>query len=252
MSNMLVRKLLNVADLDSEQRSEIDQLCRHVRTVEARRDLIREGEVPDFLHLILEGWAARYKVLPDGSRQIIALLIPGDFCDLHVNVLARMDHGIVTLSSCRVAFIENGRVEDLISKDPRLARAFWWATLVDEAVLREWVVNNGRRNAHQRVAHLLCEMHVRMDMVGLARGGWLSLPLTQEQLSDATGMTPVHVNRTLQRLRSEDLIEIGKGQLTILDMQKLRDIAGFDPDYLHLRRQKGELGADESEPSNLN
>lgn len=186
---------------------------------------------------MIEGWAARYKILPDGSRQIMAILIPGDFCDLHVTILGEMDHGIVALSPCKVAYVVPGDLDALTSENSRLARALWWATLLDEGVLRSWIVSVGRRDAHERVAHLLCEMHTKMTMIGLVHGDRLALPLTQDELADATGLTSVHVNRTLQQLRSENLIEIGSGSLTVLDVARLRDAAGFNPNYLHAKRQ---------------
>jgi CRP-like cAMP-binding protein len=118
-----------------------------------------------------------------------------------------------------------------------LTKALWWATLVDEGVLREWILNVGRRDAYERIAHLLCEMHARMKMVGLVEDGRLALPLTQQELADTTGLTAVHVNRTLQRLRKENLIEMSKGMLTILDVDGLREAAGFTGNYLHIKRR---------------
>ena len=138
---------------------------------------------------MLSGWAARYKLLPDGTRQITAFLIPGDFCDLHVTILREMDHGILALSPATIAYIPHQAMQDLPLNRPALARALWWATLVDEAVLRAWIVTIGRRDAHEGVAHLLCELHARMRNVGLVEEGAFSLPLTQEELADALGLT---------------------------------------------------------------
>jgi CRP-like cAMP-binding protein len=185
------------------------------------------------VHLILEGWAARYKILPDGRRQFTAFLIPGDFCDLHVTILKQMDHGILALTSVTVASIPHGEMNELTESRPELTRALWWATLVDEGVLRAWLVNLGRREAYERVAHLMCEMHARMKNVGLVHGGAFELPLTQEQLADALGLTAVHVNRMLKRLRDEGLIRTGSKTLTILDADALGKASGFDPSYLH-------------------
>jgi CRP-like cAMP-binding protein len=233
----LIAKLATVADLRESDVEQLIRLCDDVRTVPARRDILSEGERPDHVHVIFEGWAARYKTLPNGAQQIVAFLIPGDFCDLHVAILGHMDHGIVALTSCRVAYIPSAELDALTSDHNGLTKALWWATLVDEGVLREWVVNVGRRDAYERIAHLLCEMHARMQMVGLVHEDRFALPLTQEQLADATGLTAVHVNRTLQRLRSKDLVEIASGTLTIPDVGALREAAGFTGNYLHIQRR---------------
>ena len=233
----LVAKLKTVADLHEADVTKLIALCDDVRVVHAKADILTEGERPDHVHVILEGWAARYKTLGDGSRQIVAFLIPGDFCDLHVAILGHMDHGIVALTRCRVAYIPGTEMDVLTSNHNGLTKALWWATLVDEGVLREWILNVGRRDAFGRIAHLLCEMHARMQMIGLADGDRLALPLTQEDIADATGLTSVHVNRTLQRLRLEGLVEVGSGVLMIPNVRALREVAGFNGNYLHIRRR---------------
>jgi CRP-like cAMP-binding protein len=186
---------------------------------------------------MLKGWAARFKTLQDGSRQIVDFVIPGDFCDLHVALLSEMDHGIVALTPCSVARIDEAEIAKLTSENNQIVRAMWWSTLVDQGILREWVLNVGRRNAYGRIAHLLCEMHFRMNRVGLVEHERLALPVTQEELADATGLTSVHVNRTLQRLRRENLVEVRGGMLTLLDVPGLHEAAGFNPSYLHVRRR---------------
>jgi len=236
--NSVIAKLATIGDLHEADVEQLVALCQDVRTIAAKRDILTEGERPDHVHVIIEGWAARYKTLASGSRQIVALLIPGDFCDLHVAALEQhMDHAIVPLGRCRVAYIPNAGLDVLTAGHNGLTRALWWATLVDESVLREWVLNVGRRDAYQRISHLLCEMHARMQMVGLVEDGRLAFPLTQEELADATALTAVHTNRTLRRLREDGLIEIGSGMLTVLDVERLRKAAGFDPGYLHIRRR---------------
>jgi CRP-like cAMP-binding protein len=146
-----------------------------------------------------------------------------------------MDHGITALTPATIAFIPHGEMEALMERRPALARALWWSTLVDEAVLRSWIVNLGRRDAYESIAHLMCEMHVRMEHVGLVQDDRFDLPLTQEELADSLGLTPVHINRILQRLRGEGLITLKERMLTILDIEGLRKAAGFDPNYLHTR-----------------
>ena len=231
--NPLVAKLGTIADLPTEDLALLDDLCADARSLGARRSIIREGDRPDHVHLMVEGWAARYKLLPDGARQITAFLIPGDFCDLHITILAEMDHSIATLTQSRVAFIPRSKIEALTER-PRIARAFWWATLVDEAVLRSWIVNVGRRDAYEAVGHLMCELYVRMKNVGLAADHRFELPLTQEELADALGLTPVHVNRILQRMRAEELITLRQGSLAILDYRRLQRASGFNSNYLHI------------------
>ena len=235
--NALVRRLGTLADLEDEDRSRIAQLCKNTLQVRNRSHISKEGDRPDYVHVMLEGWGARYKTLQDGSRQIVDFVIPGDFCDLHVTLLREMDHGIVALSPCRVARINERQIAELTHENHRIIRAMWWSSLVDQAILREWVLNVGRRDAYGRIGHLLCEMHFRMKRVGLVENDQLSLPITQLELADATGLTPVHVNRTLKRLRGEKLIELKGRMLTMLDIVALQRAAGFDPSYLHVERR---------------
>jgi CRP-like cAMP-binding protein len=237
--NPLIAKLETVAALDEDDRRAIHDICGDTRDIPAGRDIIRQGDRPESVHLILDGWAARYKVVPNGGRQITAYLIPGDFCDIHVTILREMDHGIIALTPATVAFIPHEAMEQLPLRRPALARALWWATLVDEAVLRAWIVNLGRRDAYERVGHLMCEMHIRMRNVGLVEDGQFSLPLTQEEIADTLGLTPVHTNRVIQRLRREGLITLKERMLAIPDVAALRSASGFDPSYLHARHDVG-------------
>ena len=236
--NALLKRLGIFASLSEAEKAMLDNLTGDVRTVAVRTNILRDGERPEHLHLIVEGWAARYKILANGSRQIVAFLIPGDFCDLHVMLLGKMDHGIQTLTECRVAYLPGAEVDRLTSGHNGLTKALWLATLVDEGVLRSWLINNGRRDAYGRIAHLLCELHLRMNMVGLVEGNRFDLPLTQEDLADATSLTPVHTNRVLQRLRKAGLIELGGRVLTVPDVEAIRRVAGFDPSYLHIKRRE--------------
>ena len=213
--NPVVAKLGAATKLLEEDRQALRELCSTVRKVAAKQDIISEGDKPEHVHAILEGWAARYKVLPDGSRQIVAFLIPGDFCDLHVTILREMDHGIVALTPARVAYVPQVLMDDLTRDRVEVGRALWRATLIDESVLRAWIVNIGGRDARERIAHLFCELHARMSLVGLTRDGHFDLPWTQEVIAEAMGLTPVHVNRTLQELRAENLIVLRSGMMTI-------------------------------------
>lgn len=219
--------------LPLEDRELLMSLCDDVRTIAPRRDIIREGERPEHVHLMIDGWSCRYKMLPDGTRQITAFLVPGDFCDSHITLFDQMDHSIGAINDARVAFIPRAKMLELAGR-PRITFALWWASLVDEAVLRAWIVNLGRRNGFMRAGHLICEMHARLQTVGLTDGDRFDMPLTQEELSDALGLTTVHTSRILKRLRGEALLTFKRQHVVILDMPKLRSLVGFDANYLHL------------------
>lgn len=238
MVNPFILKLAHGAELTDGDKQVLEQAIAGTRQLGPREDLIREGDQPDNVHLIVEGFACRYKLLPDGGRQIMAYLVPGDICDLHVAILGEMDHAIGSLSACKVAELPRQTIEELTSKHVRITRALWWATLVDEATLREWITNLGRRPADKRLAHLFCELLIRLQSVGLASENSYEFPVTQGELADTLGLTPVHVNRTLQELRSNDLIAFNGKELTIKDVGRLKAFADFDPNYLHLKKRE--------------
>ena len=213
------------------------------RVVQQRRDLIREGETPKFVHLMVVGWACRYKTLPDGRRQVVAFFVPGDFCDLNVYILKEMDHSIGAITRLSVADISREDMDALTARHPRITQGLWWEALVNAAIQREWTLSIGQRTAYERIAHLLVELHMRLKTVGLTQNGSCDFPLTQTDIADATGLTPVHVNRTLQELRRDDLIILERRQLTIPDIRKLMDAAMFNPNYLHLGHEGQHLDA---------
>lgn len=241
MDNPLTAKLRNFAPLSDADAAELDGLCADVRSYRARRDLVKEGDRPEFVFLLVEGWACRYKILSDGRRQIMAYLVPGDLCDVHIFILKHMDHSMGLLSDAKVAAIPRQKIIDIFERGGTLARALWWSTLTDEAVLREWLVNIGQRDAYDRIAHLLVEVWLRLRMVGLTIDGAFRLPITQTDLADSLGLTPVHVNRMLQRMRLEGLIDFSRGRLRISDVAKLMAVTRFEPNYLHLDAE--DLGA---------
>lgn len=175
-SNALTLKLEHGAKLDDADKAKLVQMTRSARDVRAHIDLIREGEKPDCVRLILSGFACRYKLLDHGSRSIMGYLLPGDFCDLHVSILGEMDHNIATFSECSVVEIDNNEMDELIEASPRIARAFWWAELVEQAIQRQWLVNMARRPADQRLAHLLCELLPPLKSRRCCR--WKFLPAT--------------------------------------------------------------------------
>lgn len=238
MSNAFIRKLSGHASLSEEDVALLEGACSAPKTVSARQDLIREGDEPGPIFVILEGWACRYKILPEGTRQITAFLMPGDCCDMHASVLERMEHSIATLTPARVATIRRARMEELIMTRQALSRAFWWTQLVDEDTLRAWMVSMGRRDSVQRVAHLMCELYVRARNIGLIDDDRFEMPLTQAVLGDALGLTAVHVNRVLRKLRLSGVMELAAGSLIIADISKLARIAGFDDTYLHRRLRR--------------
>jgi CRP-like cAMP-binding protein len=240
MLNPLIQKLQHGAELTDEDRQVLEQVISEPRIVDPRQDLIHEGDRPENVHLILDGFACRYKLVPGGERQIMAYLVPGDFCDLHVSILGEMDHSIATLSRCKVVYIPRRAIDDMTENHGRINRALWWATLVDEATLREWLVNMGRRPADKQLAHLLVELLVRLQAVGLATENSYDFPVTQAELADTLGISTVHVNRMLQQLRKDGLLTLRGSRLTILDLDRLKELADFTPNYLHLsRRQNG-------------
>ena len=216
--------------------------CRHPRTFPPNYDLILEGDEPRPVFVILAGWACRYKILPGGSRQIISFMMPGDFCDMHVAVLAEMDHSIATLTDAKVVAIPRDQMEALVEVRPNLSKAFWWTQLVDAGVLRATIVSMGRRTSLERVAHLLCELCFRMRNIGIADEETFVMPFTQIVLADAVGMTPVHVNRLVRKLRALGALDVGVTTLIIADISLLAQIAGFDDNYLHRRLRPREAG----------
>lgn len=204
------------------------------KTLPPRRDLISEGDNPTSVRVLLEGWAMRYKELPDGRRQILSFFIPGDLCDANVFILNEMDHSVGSLTPIRYTEIAAADFTDLLEGSGRISKALWWSELVKMSIQREWTLNLGQRDAYERMAHLFCELVERLKLVGMSENGAFHLPLTQHDLAEATGMTPVHANRTLQRMRSDGLIELSQQQLSILDPAGLSQVAKFNPNYLHL------------------
>lgn len=247
MQNPLVRKLEQFVRLSGEDKQMLLRVSgERIRSFDAHEDIIHEGDRPEHLNLVLEGWACRYKVLEDGRRQIIALFLPGDLCDLNVFVLRQMDHSIGTITPARVSEISRGGFEELMLGHPRVAQALWWELLVTAATQREWAVNLGQRNAAERMAHLFCEVFLRLRTVGLTTDSSCDMPLTQAELGETTGLSAVHVNRTLQELRGAGLIVLRDRVLTIPDLDALRSAALFNDGYLHLDHEGRHLDANES------
>jgi CRP-like cAMP-binding protein len=195
-------------------------------------DLISEGDPVDSIRVLLSGWLCRYKTLEDGRRQIVNFIVPGETCDAYAYLLSRMDHSIAAITPVTYAEIKRARLEKMVADDRSLAEAIWCETLLNNAIQREWAINLGRRMALERVAHLFCEMFERLRPVGLTDGNSCGLPVTQMDLADATGLSVVHLNRTLQELRATGLIVLRDRMLTINDLDALKGLAMFSPNYL--------------------
>ncbi|MHC2017730.1 helix-turn-helix domain-containing protein [Methylobacterium sp. CM6247] len=235
--NPFVRKLESLATLSDAERAVLERISAKPRNVPAHTALVREGDKPDGVFLVMDGFVCRQKHQSDGESPIMAYLLPGDICDLDVALLDRMDHTITTVSSCRIVHITPETIAELMRDHPGIARALRMSKLVDEATLREWLVNINCRSALSRMAHLFCELLTRMKAVGHAVEDSCVLPLTQTVLGSTTGLTTVHVNRTLQAMRREELITFKGGRLTVLDLPRLKKMASFKPNYLHLGRR---------------
>ena len=235
MHNRFVRKLSGFEQLSAVEISDLARATARSRKVAARRDLIREGDRPGPVFVMLEGWACRYKILPSGTRQVLAYLMPGDACDLHVGLLAEMDHSIQTIVASQVATIERADMDAMIARHSGIARAMHMAQLVDEGTMRAWITSMGRRTSIERVAHLTCELYLRARGIGLVDGPEFELPLSQLLLADSLGMTAVHINRVLKELRLSGAMELTRGHVVVTDPARLVEIAGFDENYLHRR-----------------
>ena len=235
MINPFIRKLESLTRLSDGQRRTLESLTDRVHYIGSRERIIDEGEEPHFVNIVLSGWACRYKLLPDGRRQIIALLLPGDMCDPYVFLLRTMDHALGALSPVTLAKVPAQAIRDLTADGPELAEALWWQMLEAAEIQREWIVSLGRRTAIERLAHLFCEISTRLGALGLVNGADCDMPLTQIDLADAMGISTVHVNRSLQELRASGLIELRGRRLTILDRQELVNLAMFNPAYLQCR-----------------
>lgn len=236
-TNPLVAKLGHFAELDRADIAAIEALSACSKPYRAGHILAHENTPSDHVFLIMRGMACRHKLLRGGQRQILGFLIPGDLCDLNFISHNSTDHNVSLLSGSDLVKIPRRLLIDLFARHPRIVRALSLAALLDVAILREWLLSVGQRSAVERLSHFFCEMKVRLESIGqLGNDGFIELPINQSTLADATGLTTVHVNRTLQRLRSDGLIRFGQKRLAILDFDRLAALAGFDANYLHLRR----------------
>jgi CRP-like cAMP-binding protein len=234
----LIRKLESIAPVAPEEKAALLRLPLRLKAVAADQDIVSEGDTPSESCLLVEGFACRYNMTAEGKRQILSFHISGDIPDLQSLHLTVMDHSLISLVPCRLAFIQHDDLRTLMREHPRLGDLFWRDTLIDAAAFRQWVVNVGRRQAPARMAHLLCELLVRLRAVELVEDHAFDLPMTQGDLADAMGITDVHVNRVLQDLRRKGLISLRGKTLKVLDWEGLKTVGEFEPTYLHLVKKE--------------
>ena len=230
----LVRKLLNIHPLSSEDQEAVLALPHKVRQLEHGQYIVREGDLPTHSCLVVSGFAIRHKIMGDGARQIVNVHVTGDMVDLQNSLLSVADHNVQTLTAMEAAFIPSGAILDIAFSRPAVGKALWLETLVEGSIVREWIANVGRRNSLTRVAHLLCEFAYRLDAVGIGKQCNYELPMTQEQIADAVGLTPVHVNRTLKSLDAAGLTTRTRRSVVINDLERLAEVGDFRSIYLHL------------------
>jgi CRP-like cAMP-binding protein len=232
-----LKKLRKRDEISADEENAIRGAISDVRAIPADRVFIRSGQELHESTLLLDGWMARAKDLRGGQRQISEIHVAGDFADLHSFTLKRLEHDVLTLTPCRIAAVPHENLKQITERHPHLTRVYWFSTNLDAAIHRERMLSLGARSAIGRMAHLFCELFVRLDIVGLTQGQGYDFPLTQEELAECHGLTAVHVNRTLQELRRRGAIRLEDRRLEILDLPQLESIAEFDPSYLYLEKK---------------
>jgi CRP-like cAMP-binding protein len=230
---LLLKKLNRLGELGPEDKAAINSLTTRTEDVPSGELLVREGDVPRECCVLVRGYACRHKTTRDGARQIVSFHMAGDILDVQHLQLPRADHNVETITAATVAWISSEPLRSALRQHPRLNDALWRDALIDASIFREWVLNVGRRDAKSRIAHMLCEFAVRHEAAGLGSPERFTLPITQEQIADATGLTPVHVNRSLQALRQSGVIEGSGREIRISDWQTMCEVADFDAAYLH-------------------
>jgi CRP-like cAMP-binding protein len=231
-THRLARRLERLSPLPPREKQALEAAASIVRRYDSRDSLAKQGDAVDRVFVIVEGFACRYKLLPDGRRQIFAYMLPGDMCDTRTLLLARMDHSIAALCPVEAVILFQDSV-DRLERLPGLARAFSWNAETHHSISREWLVNVGHRTSFERIGHLFCEIFERLRVVGLTHDYTCELPLTQIELADTLALSSVHVNRTLMELRHSGLVTFHSKQLVIHNYAALCTAAGFDARYLH-------------------
>jgi CRP-like cAMP-binding protein len=229
----MLRRLNTVTGLDEADIAAIRALPIIVRQWEAGRPIVSDGDRPTECCLVIEGFCVRAKTTVDGQRQILSIHIPGDIPDLQSLHLHRMDHDLIPVVPSTLGLISHASLRDLTRTRPNVAEKFWRDTLIDAAIFREWIVNVGQRPADSRLAHVVTELRCRLAVVGRTAGATFEMPLTQEQIAEALGITPVHANRVIRQLREAKIVDISRGRVMVLNEAKLAQLAQFDDRYLH-------------------
>ena len=234
-------KLSQFAPLSDQDVRLLETLCLREERFRAGANIAIDGETPRSAFVLTRGMACRFRLMPDGRRQILTILIPGDFSDLHGFLLKAMDHSVAAIGPTRIAAIGREAVIDIIANHPRIGAALWWSAMQEEAMLRERIVALGRRSARGRVAYILCELVWRQRAVGMGEDHAVRLPFTQTDLADMLGLTSVHTNRVLQGFRRDELITLAQRRLTLHDLERLQAISGLTKDYLQLNSTPPEV-----------
>ncbi|WP_164934053.1 Crp/Fnr family transcriptional regulator [Bradyrhizobium guangzhouense] len=229
----LIKRLRVSSAIAEEDIKEIGALPISVREFPAETAVVRDGERATDCCLIVDGFCARSKTIANGKRQILSLHIPGEIPDLMSLFLHVMDHDLSTLTPATLGFISHDNLQKLHRRSPSVAEMFWRDTLIDASMFREWIVNVGQRPAPARLVHVMIELRERLRLIGRLDGNSFEMPLTQEQIGEALGITAVHANRVIRQLRQEGVVELNRGRATVLDERKFQELADFDGRYLH-------------------
>ena len=233
ISAALIKRLRTSSGIAEDDIREINALPIVVKSYAAERAVISDGETATECCLVAEGFCARGKTIADGKRQILSIHIPGEIPDLMSLFLHVMDHDLFTLTPCTLGFISHETLQKLHRRRPNVAEIFWRDTLIDAAMFREWIVNVGQRPAPARLAHVMTELRARLKVIGRTEGSSFEMPLTQEQIGEALGITAVHANRVIKQLRQDGIVDLHRGRVTVLDEARFKELADFDDRYLH-------------------
>ena len=233
---MFWRRLSQYVEVSDDMIEAFDNLGGRTRSFKAGEDIIQAGDKADYVFVILEGWAVRYRLLEDGRRQIVNFMLPGDVFDLQALADLKADHSVTTLTAVKASMLDSNDFLNALRQSGHLASAFWWAAVQEESILREQIVRVGRRSARERIGHLLLELQRRLSMANGNEIEDIALPLTRTDIADALGLTPVHVSRTMSAMRRADLISETRETIHIVNPERLSKLCMFDADYLHLKQ----------------
>jgi CRP-like cAMP-binding protein len=234
-SDALIRRLKTTSAIDDRDVASIRSLPIDIRVYGPGRAVVRDGERTIACCLLAHGFCVRSKTTWEGRRQILSIHIRGEIPDLQSLYLHVMDHDLVTLTECTLGFIPHAALQEMVRERPNVAAVLWRDSLIDAALFREWIVNVGQRPAASRLAHIVVELRERLKVIGRGAGPEIEMPMTQEQIGEAMGITPIHANRIIRQLREDGVLEFQRGHVTVLDEPKLQELAHFDGRYLHQR-----------------